>query len=95
MAKSAPKNLDSFRSVYDKSVVIPNKIKSALEAMLKEDPEHWETEQDFIKRAGVSTTDLAAYRDQFEKHIIEARATGRSAKRIWFGSTKVASQARG
>lgn len=94
--KSAPKTINDFRAAHDKNVIVPNKIRAALDAILKEGPENWEYEADLIRRAGVSTTDLATFRDQFEDHIVETSAgRGSRSKRVWFGSTKVAAKVRG
>lgn len=91
-AKTAGKNLAAFRAVHDKNVVIPAKIKKALADMLREDPENWDYEMLLMKRAGVSTTDLAAFRQQFEPHIVETG--GKNPKRVWFASPRVAEKAR-
>jgi hypothetical protein len=96
MSKEVARDLGAFRAVHDRDTVIPNKIKAALEAMRKIGPEHWEYEVEFIKRAGISNTDLARYRAQFEPYIIDAISVGKShgAKRIWFADPKVAAKAR-
>jgi hypothetical protein len=92
-AKAAKKNLDSFRSIHDRSVTVPNKIKAGLAALRKADgAEGWEYEADFVKRAGLSQTDLGAYRGQFEAHIVETK--GKSAKRVWFADPGTAATAR-
>ncbi len=91
---SKPKTLVDFRSAHDKNVIVPNKIRAALAAMLKEGPENYEYEVDFIRRAGISNTDMGLFRDQFEKaHIVEVG--GSSKKRVWFADPKVAKKARG
>ena len=95
MAKPAAKTLDDFRAAHDKNVIVPNKIRAALSALEKEGAENWEYELDFLKRSGLSVTDLATFRSQFEAHIVEAASThGRSAKRVWFGNAKVAAKVR-
>lgn len=91
MAKA--KTLADFRAAHDKSVVIPNKINVALAAMLKEGAENFEYEADILRRAGVSTTDLAMFRDRFAEHIVEVG--GKNPKRVWFADPKVAKKARG
>lgn len=89
----AKKNLDAFRNVHDRNVTVPNRITVALAALAKaEGPEGWEYEADFVKRAGLSQTDLGAYRGQFEAHIVETK--GKSAKRVWFADPDTAETAR-
>jgi hypothetical protein len=81
-------------------VVIPNKIKAALEKMGKDHgPEHYEYESDFIKLAGIHGGDLSAHRTAFEDFIVDARPIGsgnsRAARRVWFATVKAAKAARG
>jgi|SRR6185437_6544756 len=94
-----PRTSADFRGSHDKDVVIPNKIRSALAAMAKEGPEHYLYEQEFLKLAGLSTTDLARYRGQFEAHIVvvtheNGKAYG-SPKNVWFHNLKLAKELRG
>jgi hypothetical protein len=60
--------------------------------METEHPENWLYEGEFMKRAGISQTDLGMFRDQFAEHVIET--SGRNAKKVWFASTKVAAKVR-
>lgn len=92
-----PKTLADFRAAHDPDVIVPNKIRIALEAIEKDGPENWLYEGDFLKLAGLSTTQLAQFRDQFAAHIIEAGGSrsGKSAKRVYFGNAKVAAKLRG
>lgn len=91
---SKPKTLADFRAVHDKSVVIPNKIRARLAAMLKIGPEEHDFEVDFLKAAGVATNEIGAYRDQFDAHIVTVGGT-RNPKKVWFADPKVAKKARG
>lgn len=95
MAK--PKTLADFKAAHDPNVIVPNKIRAAFEALLKEGPEHWVYEGDFLKLAGISTTQLSLFREQFDDHIVAAPggASGRAPKRAYFGSAKVAAKLRG
>lgn len=83
--------LDSFRALHDESVVVPNKIRAALATVMKESAEGWRYEGDLLKLAGISTTQLAGYREEFKNHIVEIG--GRNAKRVWFADPKVATKA--
>ena len=89
----AGKTLADFRAAHDPNVRVPAKIKKALDDMLAEGKETWEYETDLMRRANVSTTDLARFRPMFEAHIVETN--GRNSKRVWFASVKVAEEARG
>ncbi len=93
------RTLSTFRSAHDRSVVVPAKIRAALEKLAKtKGPEHWEYHMDFAKIAGVSVTDMAAYADQFEDHVVMAPAelgSKRTPKRVWFVTVKAAKAARG
>lgn len=94
MAKA--KTLADFKAAHDPNVIVPSKIRAALAAIEKEGPEHWLYEVEFIKLAGVSTTQIAAFRDQFAAHIVEAPGShGKIGKRVYFGSVKVAAKLRG
>jgi hypothetical protein len=92
-----PKTLADFKAAHDPNVIVPNKIRVALAAIEKEGPENWLYEADFLKLSGLSTTQLAMFRDQFAAHIVEAAGTrsGKSAKRVYFGNAKVAAKLRG
>ena len=94
MAKTIPKTLSDFRALHDPNVVVPNKIRAALASMATEGKEHWEYEADFLKRAGVTPLQLAAFRETFKTHIVET-GNSRNAKRVWFADPKTAEKARG
>lgn len=91
----ATKTVAGFKAIHDKNVVIPNKIRAGLAAMLAEGPETWEYEAEFEKRIAVSTTDFAKFRAQFADYIVEtAGIGGRTGKRAIFATVKAAKQAR-
>lgn len=87
------RTLTDFRNTHDRDVVIPNKLRAALAAMAKEGPEHHLYEQELLELAGISTTDLGKYREQFAAHIyVVGHANGKalpSAKNVWFHDPKV------
>jgi len=94
MAKA--KTLADFKAAHDPNVIVPNKIRTALASIEKEGSEHWLYEVDFLKLSGLSTTQLAMFRDQFAAHIVEAPgAHGKQTKRVYFGNAKVAAKLRG
>jgi hypothetical protein len=90
------RTIADFRALHDTNVIVPNKIREALAAMLKEGTEQWEYEGDFVKRAGISNTQLGAFRERFLEHIIEASSTqgGRASRRVWFADAKTAKKLR-
>ncbi len=92
-----PKTLADFKAAHDPNVIVPNKIRAALAAIEKEGAEHWLYEFDFLKLSGLSTTQLAMFRDQFAAHIVEAPGGNgnKSTKRVYFGNAKVAAKLRG
>lgn len=91
--KRAGKSLEDFRNLHDKTHIIPKLIRAGI---AKLGPDGWDYDGPFGKLAGVSTTDLNAYRDQFA--VFQAMATttksaggGQArAKVIWAGSAAFA-----
>jgi ribulose bisphosphate carboxylase small subunit len=96
-SKPKPRSVADFRASHDRDVIVPTKIRAALEAIQKIGPEHYEYEGDFIKLAGISQVDIGKYREQFQDFIVDApTGHGKSqTKRAYFGSTKVAKKLRG
>ena len=88
--KSAGKDLDAFRKLHDKNFKIPLRIKAALSEL----GEAWEYEGEFMKRAGVSQTDFAMFRDDFHPFWLEAKSDSRNSKRVWCGTAKLAAKLR-
>lgn len=88
-------DVEAFRMKFDKSLIIPKKIKAGLEALAAMGPESWEPEGDFIRRIGVSVTDFSKYREQFSDFWLEAREIGKAPSRIWAGTKKLADTLRG
>lgn len=88
--KLAGKDVEAFRQVHDKAYRIPKIVKAALDEL----GESWEYEGEFLKRSGVSVTDMATFRDQFADHWFEARTTNRNSKRVWCGTVKLANKLR-
>lgn len=96
MPKSQPRSLADFRALHDPNVIVPNKIRAALAAMLKQGPEHWEYESDVVRLAGISNNQIGAYREAFLDHIVETSATDRrTPRRVWFADPRVARKVRG
>lgn len=94
--KKPAKTVADFRASHDPNVIVPNKIRKALETIAAGGAENWEYEGDLLKIADISVTQLSQFRDQFAAHIVEAPGTHkRTARRVWFGSAKVAAKVRG
>lgn len=86
-AASTRKSLEDFKRAHDKSFIVPSKIRAALKGL---GPRGWAYEVEFIRLCGLSTTDLAAYRDQFEEHLVLVDRI----KRVWAGSPAFAAELR-
>lgn len=97
MSKKTPaRTIADFKGAHDPDVIVPRKIRAALEEIAKVGPEHYEYEGDLIKLAGISQGQITKYRSQFEAHMVETPAThGKSVKRVYFGNPKVAAKIRG
>ena len=88
-AKKAGKNKDDFRSAHDKSYIVPKKIREGIEQLGKEG---WEYEREFLSICGLSNTDAARYREEFEDYLVQTG--GKNPKRIWAGSPEFAEELR-
>ncbi len=94
--KSAPaakvaregKSLADFRAEHDKSFIVPKKIRDALEKL----GDGWQYEVEFLRTAGLSTTDLAAYREEFLDYTVNVG--GRTPRRVWAGTKALAEKMR-
>ena len=85
--KRVGKSLSDFRAEHDKDYIVPARIKSALKQL----GDGWEYEFEFSRLAGVSSPDLATYREQFADYWVPV---SRAGKRVWTGSKAVAEQMR-
>ncbi len=83
---TAGRSLDEFRHTYDKSTIIPARIKEGLSKL----GSGWEYEVAFAKLAGVSLSDLGNFRDQFAAHVV----TLRESRRAWAGTKATAGKMR-
>jgi hypothetical protein len=80
--------VSDFRAEYDKSYIIPKKIKDTLKRL---GGGGWAYEVEFAREAGVSLSDLGNYREQFMANIVPLR----DSRRAWAGSEATAKQLRG
>ena len=87
--KTNGKTIADFRAAHDKSFIVPKKIEMAIKALGNEG---WEYEVTFLKLAGLSTTDLAMYRENFEDYVVVVN--GKNPKRLWAGSIQLAKKMR-
>lgn len=104
-AKAPGRTLASFKATHDPKVVIPGKIKAALDRMKTEGAETFAYEtQDadglptMVERTGVGSAILAKHRREFAAHIVlppRPHGTKKSRKFVWFGDPTVATEARG
>jgi hypothetical protein len=101
----ANSTLSAFKSLHDPTVIVPAKITAALAKLAKEDvgfayeqTGNVQSPDSMTRRADVSTTQLAQYRQQFADHIVKVAGitgTRRPSRLVWFGDTAVAFTARG
>lgn len=97
------RSIASFKASHDPGVILPNKLKKALEVMAKEGPEVYAYEtQDkegaptLQQRSGLSASQISQHRAAFAPHIVRIDASGhRRGKFVWFSTTKAATKARG
>ena len=82
-AKGPGKSVDDFRKNHDKNFIVPEKIKAALKQL----GNGWEYENNFIKLAGLSNTDFALFRDDFEDYWLST--AGHNPKRVWCGTKEL------
>ena len=85
------RSVADLRRQYDAAVVIPAKIDAALKQLGSTGAAY---ETDFARLAGMSLADLTRYRDAYAAHVAELRDR-RGTRRVWFGSTAAADEARG
>lgn len=87
-AKPIGKSIEEFRAAHDKSFIVPRKIKAAIEKL----GNGWQSELEFAKLAGLSMTDLGAYRAQFEDFVVVVARDG--SRRVWAGTKALAAKMR-
>lgn len=83
VAEIRKKNLSDFRQQYDKSYIVPNRVKTAL----RELGPSWEYESQFVKLVGVTLADLGNVGEQFIEHVV---VLGRDGRRAWAGTVATA-----
>lgn len=88
-AKATGRSLDEFRKTFDRSHIVPTRIKAALESL----GTAWMTEIEFAKLAGVSIPDLALFREPFEGHVVVLPGQHKG-KRLWAGTKAAANRMR-
>ena len=81
-----PRNLDTFRQEFDKSVVIPQKITKALSSM----GDGWLHEAEFCRYAHVSPMDLRLFVSAFARFRVEVRKD----HFVWAGTEQLAERMR-
>jgi hypothetical protein len=88
---SAKKTLAELRARHDRNVVIPNRIREAIE-ILKKSGDHYAYEGDFMKlvKPAISTTDIGKFREQFTDYWVDLPivpgTTSGNYKRAWFAT---------
>lgn len=86
--KKGGKDLETFRSLHDKSFIVPQRIRTGLKLL----GESWEYEQEFAQRCKLSLADFSRFREQFAEYYVEIG--GKSIRRVWAGSKAFADKLR-
>lgn len=86
--KRAGKSLDEFRAAHDPNYIVPRKIKDGLAQL----GDSWEYEVPFLRLCGLSVTQLANFREQFEEFYVATK--GKNPKRCWAGTKATAQKLR-
>lgn len=98
-AKKSGKTLDDLRAIHDRTVVVPNRIQSAIAKLAEEGAENWLYEADFMRllTPNIAAKDISDYRDQFGDFwaVMPATNGARDAKRVWFATKKAADSWKG
>lgn len=81
------RSLAEWEAKYDRADMVPRRIEAALAQL----GECWEYEIEFMRRAQISSSDLARYRDRYLDHVVYVRAERR---RVWVGSAEAAKKMR-
>lgn len=84
------RTLNDFRAQFDRNVAVPAKIDAALKAIGDE----YRYALEFAREAGVSTNDLAAFRERYVDYIVVIKNKDSKPKDVWFGSKAMAAKAR-
>lgn len=88
--KTAGRTIDEFRASHDRSFIVPNKIRAGLQAL----GDGWAYEGDFVKLAGISLTDLGAYRGKFEEFVVTLKGSVHNGRKAWAGTKATAAKMR-
>lgn len=99
------RDLTTFNASHNPAVIIPSKIRAALEQLRKDGGDEAYAYEfsdatggtPFTKLADVSAIHLAQYRPQFADHIVEVKQDTGSSRRprlVWFATPAAAKKAR-
>ena len=96
MTKPKARNGADFAAKHVRETVAIRKIEAALARMRSLGTEHWEYEIDLSKPPyGISSNDLAAYRDRFAEFWVRTEVQEREKPyTVWFGDKKIAARYR-
>jgi hypothetical protein len=108
-AQKPTRNLSTFKATHDDKVIIPNKIRAALDRLQKNhgdqayvyeltNPPDDDGIATLKMLTGLGERPLAAYRDQFAPYWVEIKqdtGTRKAPRRVWFATPTAATKARG
>lgn len=87
---SSALSLADLDNKFNPNVIVPERIRKALKQL----GDAAMTAEDFRTLAGVSTTNLSLFAEQFEEHLIHVRDAHRKTRTLWAGTPTFAAQAR-
>lgn len=82
-------SLNDLDDKFNPNVIVPKRIEKALKVL----GANAMTALDFSKAAGITTTQLAQFSEQFEEYQISVRDNGK-LKNVWCGTKEFAQAAR-
>lgn len=95
MITKTKKTLADLAAIHDRTVVVPNRIRAAIEA-LKASGDEWAYEADFmlLVKPPISGMDISRYREQFTDFWAELPTTNGkgSIRRAWFPTKAAANK---
>lgn len=85
--------VDEFRNQYDPGYIVPKRIDAALKKL----GNAWLVESEFKDLAEISQNQIAAFRDEYEDHVVvvkDAKTSRRAPRNIWCGTVEFAEKLR-
>lgn len=93
--KGTAKSLDVFRNLYDKSVIVPAKLRAGLAKLINNEDGGPGYEEDavFLKSCGLRPQDVTPFLEQFAEYIVMVPQNGHQ-QRKWAQTPEFAAKLR-